>query len=113
MTMYKNVNGVTLELTSAEVAEYEAEQARVNIPTVPQVVTMRQARRALLDAGKLTIVNSAIAAMVGAQGDQARIDWEFSGEVQRAQPLVSALAPVLGMTSEEIDQLFIVAAGIK
>lgn len=77
---------------------------------VPKAVTMRQARLALLMAGKLSYVNSAIASMSGVQGEAARIEWEFSNEVQRAQPLVAALAPVLGMTSEELDQLFITAA---
>lgn len=79
---------------------------------VPQSVTMRQARLALLQAGKLSTVNAAIAAMGGAQGEAARIEWEFSNEVQRGQPLVAALAPVLGMTSEQLDQLFITAAGL-
>lgn len=77
---------------------------------VPEAVTMRQARIALAQAGKLATVNSVIAAMPGAQGDIARIEWEFSNEVKRNQPLVLALIPVLGMTSGEIDQFFITAA---
>lgn len=79
---------------------------------VPQTVSMRQARLALLQAGKLSAVNSAISSMPGAQGDAARIEWEFSSEVRRNQPLVTALTPVLGMTSEQLDQLFILAAGL-
>lgn len=79
---------------------------------VPKSVTMRQARLALLQAGKLSVVNAAIASMSGAQGDAARIEWEFSNEVRRAQPLVAALASVLGMSSSEVDQLFITAAGL-
>ena len=77
---------------------------------VPQSVTMRQARLALLQTGKLATVNAAISSMTGAQGEAARIEWEFSNEVQRSQPLVLALAPILGMTSAELDQLFITAA---
>lgn len=77
---------------------------------VPQSVTMRQARLALLQAGKLGTVNAAIASMAGAQGEAARIEWDYSNEVQRAQPLVAALGGVLGMTSEQLDQLFITAA---
>jgi len=80
--------------------------------TVPQSVTMRQARLALLGAGRLASVESAIAAMPGAQGDVARIEWEFSSEVRRAQPLVAALAPVLGMTEGQIDELFIAASAL-
>lgn len=79
---------------------------------VPQAVTMRQARLALYGAGLLATVNSAIAGMTGAQGEAARIEWEFSSEVKRNQPLVMALAPVLGMTQAQLDQLFITAAGL-
>lgn len=88
------------------------EQPPAPAPIVPAAVTMRQARLALLQAGKLNAVNTAIAGMSGAQGEAAKIEWEFSNEVQRAQPLVAALAPVLGMTSAQLDQLFITAAGL-
>lgn len=81
-------------------------------PVVPAAVTMRQARLALLQAGKLSAVNAAIAGMSGVQGEAAKIEWEFSNEVRRAQSLVAALAPVLGMTPAQIDQLFITAAGL-
>lgn len=77
---------------------------------VPKSVTMRQARLALLQAGKLGTVNAAISSMEGVQGEAARIEWNYSNEVQRAQPLVAALGGVLGMTSEQLDQLFITAA---
>lgn len=76
----------------------------------PQSVTMRQARLALLQAGKLSAVNAAISTMSGVQGEAARIEWEFSNEVQRSQPLVAALAPVLDMDSSQLDQLFIAAS---
>lgn len=81
-----------------------------DVVIVPQAVSMRQARLALLQTGKLTAVNAAIAAMTGVQGEAARIEWEFSSEVRRDQPLVVALMPVLGMTSADLDQLFITAA---
>lgn len=76
---------------------------------VPQAITMRQARLALMGAGKLATVNAAIAAMPGVQGDAARIEWEFSSEVKRNQPLVMALGPALGMTATDLDTLFRVA----
>lgn len=75
-------------------------------------VTMRQARLALLGAGKLPAVNAAIAAMQGAQGEAARIEWEYSQEVQRDRGLVSALSSQLGMTEEQLDALFTAAAAI-
>lgn len=93
-----------------EIVDYvEPPVAPEPIP-VPQTVSMRQARLALLKAGKLNAVNTAIANMAGIEGEAARIEWEFSSEVRRSQPLVIALTPALGMTSEQLDQLFITAA---
>lgn len=94
------------EPTAAEIA---VELARA---AVPQAVTMRQARLALLGAGMLGAVNAAIAAMPGVQGEAARIEWEFSSEVKRAQPLVMALGPVLGLSDAQLDALFISAGAL-
>ena len=79
-------------------------------PVVPAEVTMRQARLALLQAGKLAAVNAAVAAMPGAAGDTARIEWEFSSTVERHRPLVEALGASLGMTADQLDDLFRTAA---
>lgn len=81
--------------------------------TVPQAVTMRQARLALLAAGKLTTANAAITAMPGTEGDAARIEWEYAHEVRRDAALVAGMASVLGLTSEQLDELFIAAAAIN
>ena len=79
-------------------------------PVVPVSVTMRQARLALLQQELLTQVNDAVASMPGAQGEAVRIEWEFSSTVERNRPLVQALAASLGLTSQELDDLFILAA---
>lgn len=95
------------------ITEEEAEAIRAaNSPpqAVPQSVTMRQARMALLQAGLLQTVNDAIAAMPGIEGDAARIEWEFSSEVHRDKALVQSLAPTLRMTDAELDDLFTLAA---
>ena len=76
------------------------------VVTVPSSVTMRQARLALLGAGLLDTVETAIA---GA-GPAAAIEWEYTQEVQRASGLVLAMATALGMTDAQIDALFIAAA---
>lgn len=96
-----------------EITEEEAESIRAanaTSPSVPQSVTMRQARLALLRAGKLQSVNNAIAAMIGPEGEAARIEWDYSNEVRRTQPLTVALAQAIGMTEQEMDALFIEAA---
>lgn len=79
---------------------------------VPEVVTMRQARLALLQSGLLAQVNTAVSSMTGAAGDAARIEWEFSSTVERNLPLVQSLTGVLGLTEAQIDDLFRLAAGL-
>ena len=72
---------------------------------VPQAVTMRQARLALLSAGLLNQVNTLLA------NDQAAlINWEFATHVYRNDPLVIALRDTMEMTDAQIDNLFIAAS---
>lgn len=82
----------------------------VEPPAVPLVVSMRQARLALLHAGKLAAINAAIANLPGEQGDVVRIEWEFSTIVERSKPAVAAIAKTLDLTDADLDQLFIAAA---
>lgn len=77
----------------------------------PETVTMRQARLALLGAGLLGTVNAAVAAIPGVEGEAARIEWEYAQEVRRDSPLVSGLSVALGLTSEQLDALFVAGAG--
>jgi hypothetical protein len=73
---------------------------------IPSVVTMRQARLALLQSGLLASVNTAVAA-----ADEAtKITWEFSSEVNRNHPFVATLATALGLTDAQLDDLFTLAA---
>lgn len=79
-------------------------------PAVPAAVTMRQARLALLGAGLLDDVDAAIAALPSPQKEAAKIEWEYSQEVQRHNGVVAALGPLLGLTDAQIDDLFLTAA---
>lgn len=79
---------------------------------VPLAVSMRQARHAMLQAGILGAVQTMIEQMPGEEGDAARIDWEFAQEVKRSWPLVVNLGPALGLTEQQIDDLFRYAATI-
>jgi hypothetical protein len=81
-------------------------------PPVPQTVTMRQARLALLAAGKLAAVATAIAALPSPQKEAAQIEWEFSSAVDRERPFVLLLGAALGLSSAQLDQLFITAAAL-
>lgn len=77
---------------------------------MPSSITMRQARLALLGVGLLDDVEAAIAALPSPQKEAARIQWEYSQEVQRHHGLVASLAPALGMTEAQTDALFLEAA---
>lgn len=94
-------------MTPEEIEELQSNPAPLNNP---RSVSMRQARKALLRAGKLDQVETAIANMPGIQGQEARIEWEYSSEVLRNQPLTLALAQIIGLNEQQIDELFITAS---
>lgn len=73
-------------------------------------VTMRQARLALLAAGKLGQIDAAIDSLPSPQKEAARIEWEYSQEVHRQKPLVLDLAPLLGLDDAALDALFVAAS---
>lgn len=80
-------------------------------PQVPQSVTRRQARQALLIAGHLSSVQPAIDAIQDAlQRGMVQIEWDDSQTFERQRPTLIALATAIGMDSEAIDNLFIQAA---
>lgn len=108
---------VTAESAKAEAdaAIAAAETAKKAVPKVdangvPQEVTMRQARLALLGVGMLADITNAIDALPEPQKSAAQIEWEFSSNVMRNNGFVDQLAPALGLSSAQIDALFIAAA---
>lgn len=80
---------------------------------VPAEVTMRQARLALLAAGKLDAVNAAINALPDPPKTAALIEWEYSNAVRRDSQFVALLGPALGLDSAALDALFIAASKLS
>lgn len=79
-------------------------------PVVPQSVTPYQARMALHNAGMLPAVE---ALMAHPETDQAaRLAWEYATVVERHSPFIAVLSPALGLSDQQIDNLFIAAAAI-
>mgnify|MGYP005609264663 FL=1 len=79
--------------------------------TIPQSVTMRQARLALLAVGKLDTINAVIAGIEPAAQRQAiQIEWEYAHTVDRNSQWVAGLAPALALTEADLDSLFVFAA---
>jgi len=80
---------------------------------VPETVSMGQARIALHRAGLLVKVDAAIASLSEPLKTEAELAWQYSNEVERHNGLVSMLAPALGLSEEQLDQLFITAASVR
>ncbi len=73
--------------------------------TIPVSVTMRQARLALLENNLLDAVNTAMETATEAD----KIEWEYATSVHRDSALVVNMGIALGLTDEDLDNLFILA----
>ena len=82
--------------------------ADVTTSVIPSIVSMRQARLALLQAGLLSTVNAAIAA----GGDADKIEWEYAADVDRNSPLVQNMKAGLNLSDADLDNLFTLAASL-
>jgi len=82
-------------------------------PGVPQEVTMRQARLALLNAGLLDAAQGVIDALPMPQRRAAQIEWEYALSVRRDHPLIAVMIAQGLATEAEVDGLFMAAAGLS
>ncbi|MCW5623569.1 MAG: hypothetical protein KIT73_02500 [Burkholderiales bacterium] len=95
-----------VDLTPEEIAGLPQPVA----PGVPQVVSRFQAFAALHLAGLLEAVEVTMANP--ATDTLARLAWENALEFRRDSPTVTAIAGLLDLTEEQLDDLFTTAAGI-
>jgi hypothetical protein len=75
---------------------------------VPASITPLQARRALRAADLLDAVN----AWIATQPDDAQEAWEYCIEVRRDSPLIAGAQEGLGLTDEQVDDLFRAGAAL-
>lgn len=73
-------------------------------------VTMRQARLALHQEGKLDLVADAINLIPEPDKSLISIEWEYASTVERTSPWMSTMGSALGLSEEELDDLFVLAA---
>lgn len=106
------VDGAWTQMWSVEDATQEEldERAAAAKAQVPQQVTMRQARLALLQNGMLAGVDAAIDALPSPQNEAARIEWNYARDVERDSPMVGIMSGALALTDDDLDDLFILAA---
>lgn len=94
------------------ITQEQAEAAVADPPpgtVIPFSVTPFQAKAALLQAGLLETVQQAIAAA----SPIAQLAWSDATEFTRDSPTIAALSAQLGLTSTQVDELFIAAASIE
>lgn len=99
------VDGVLGVCSQADWETMREDEMRARNP-VPQQVTMRQARLALLGAGLLDDVEMVIAAA----GRAAQLEWEYAAMVDRSNPAVAIVQQQKALTDAQIDDLFREAA---
>lgn len=81
-------------------------------PSVPEEVTMRQARLALHAVGLLDAAQAVIDALPEPQRAAARIEWEYATGVRRDNPLIAVMISAGLATAEDVDALFVAAEHI-
>lgn len=79
---------------------------------VPSQVSMRQARLALLSQGHLTNAENALNGLSEPDRSAALIEWEYALSVDRNSTLVQTMITLLGLTTQEADDLFTLAASL-
>lgn len=75
----------------------------INAP-VPASITASQARVALHRAGLLASVTALVDNP--ATDQEIKIFWEYEVNLDRASPALNAMAAALGLTAEQVDDLF-------
>ena len=89
-------------------ARYDYEQYKSSIPAR---VTMRQARLALLQAGLLDDIELAINNLEEPTLKRAvQIEWEYAQDIRRDWQALIMITEAMGMTEEQLDELFIAAS---
>lgn len=97
------ITGESVELEDYPLPSFE--------PTpIPTEVSMRQARLALFQQDKLSLIQPLIDAMTDPQKTATQISWDYATEVHRDDDLVVQLSAAMGLTSADLDTLFTLAA---
>ena len=100
-----------LDEESKEVQAYLSTQRElIAAAAIPSVVTMRQAKLALLKIDLLDEVDAVIAAAETPRS--LKIEWEYGSEVCRDWVDTLGLAKMLGLSDKQLDDLFVLAASL-
>lgn len=107
------VPGILKVLTKEEFDSlYAQELVARRWKKIPRTVTVRQAKLALLEQGLYEGVSAYIASVEGEEGLKLKINWDHASVFDREDPLVLMIGSVLGWSDEQLDALFVKAAGL-
>lgn len=99
--------GPNIPLSSEEASAWrQMTEQEIERPASPVLVTPRQARLALLEAGLLDQVQAAVTAAGGA----TQIAWEYATVLDRNDALIVSIGTALDLSPSQIDALFTQAA---
>lgn len=76
---------------------------------VPQTVALWQAKAALAGVGKLAMATDIVTGI----GGTIALAWEYGNTIDRSSPALQAMADRLGLSSDDLDNLFIAASKIS
>lgn len=82
-------------------------------PRVPREIPDWRAKAVLATMGRLAEVEAAIAALPEPERTVVSLAWAGDAKLARRGKTVIALAPALGLTSVQVDELFVAAEGIE
>lgn len=122
--VYSYEEDVPKKLLDEKISEFglvaisDADLAILNAPTEaellqaieyakPKVVTMRQARLALLQSDLLITIQDAI---TNGTNEALKIEWEYATEVNRDWQSLIDLAQSLNINDAQLDELFLLAS---
>lgn len=114
---YKHENGIlhiylSQIITPQEKVDFDTFVANHTSEYVEYIkpVSARQIRTALILSGiSISTIENALAALPEPDKSIATIAWEYSNDFFRDNPLVQSLAPSLGLTEEDLDNLWALA----
>lgn len=89
--------------------QYEDLQAEEMRARLPSTASPMRLRLALLEMELLDSVKSYVDALEEPQKSKVLIMWEYSTEINKNHPAVQHLATALEITSEQLDDLFVLA----
>lgn len=100
------VDGVWTQTWVVTEASPEEVAQRLAAMRARMTVSPLQIRRALRQSGLF----EAVVAFIASASDDVRDAWEYALQIDRADPLIAGAAQALGVTDEQVDDLFRLAA---